>query len=683
MNRIGATLRHIASRPDLALVVLLVLIVFMIILPLPTWLIDLSIGFNLSLAVLILIVSVYLKNPTSLSTLPAILLFATLFRLAISISTTRLILLNADAGQIVETFGKFVLGGSLVVGIVVFLIITVVQFIVITKGSERVAEVSARFSLDALPGRQMSIDSDMRAGEIDLAEARRRRTALQMESDFYGSMDGAMKFVKGDAIAGLIIIAVNIIGGLGVGVGQKGMPFGEALHTYSVLTVGDGMVSQIPALLMAIASGMVITRITHEGSADLGSDIIEQISGSPRALQVSALVLVGFALVPGFPTLIFLGLAALLGVAGYILGRRATALENGQDAADNRADTRDDVAMFPMPPVQLSVGPALFRGIDRAAFDDAALRARTRLFDELGVPFPRLQLSMDASAPDDRWQLRIENVPVTEGQMPAGKLRLIDQPDTARMLGLNVEQAETGASDPLVWWCEAEAALELKRAGVGFETPATALASIATSRLPRHAAEFLGIQEVSALLSATGARYATLVAEAQKALPPQKIAAIMRYLVEEEIPVRNMRILLETIVDWAPREKDPELLAEYVRAALSRQISFKYADENRFIPAYVVEADIEETIRNAIRQAPSGVYLALEAQQSRKLLEALKAAIGNPAAHSSAPVFLSSMDIRRFLRRFLANHDINLAVLSHKEVAPNYKVQPLAMLSIR
>lgn len=683
MSRLTRTLRLVASRQDLALVMLLILIIFMIVLPLPTWLIDLSIAFNLSLSVLILIVSVYLTQPTTLSTLPAILLFATLFRLAISISTTRMILLQADAGRMVETFGKFVLGGSLVVGIVVFLIITIVQFIVITKGSERVAEVSARFSLDALPGRQMSIDSDMRAGEIDMAEARRRREALQMESEFYGSMDGAMKFVKGDAIAGLIIIVVNILGGLGVGVAQNGMGFGQALQVYSVLTVGDGMVMQIPALIMAISSGIVITRISHEGASDLGRDIATQIGKSPRALQVAALVLLGFALIPGFPTLIFLTLAAMFGAIGTLAARRIKA--EGADAAlpDFRSDGRQDLLMGPVPPVHLAIGPELAKGLDVAEFDQAALRERARLFEELGVPFPRLQLTTDPTAPGDRWQLRVENVPVAEGHLPPSRLRLTDQPDAARIMGIAVERANGAAGEPLGWWCPAGAAPELRRAGIPYLTPAEALADVAVSRLPRHASEFLGVQEVAALLSATESRYASLVAEAQKALPLQKIAAVMRRLVEEEIPVRNMRILLETIVDWAPREKDPELLAEYVRAALARQISFKYADADRFIPAYVVEADIEETIRNAIRQSPSGVYLALEAQQSRKLLETLKAAIGDPTRHLSAPVFLSSMDIRRFLRRFLTNHDLNFAVMSHKEVAPNYKVQPLAMLSIR
>ncbi|ARJ70461.1 type III secretion system export apparatus subunit SctV [Paracoccus contaminans] len=686
MKRAASFLRQVAGRQDLALIVLLVLIVFMIILPLPTWLLDVMIGTNMALSVLILIVSVYLAQPTTFSTLPAVLLFATLFRLAIGISTTRMILLQADAGKIVETFGKFVLGGSLVVGIVVFLIITIVQFIVITKGAERVAEVSARFSLDALPGRQMSIDSDMRAGEIDMAEARRRREALQLESEFYGSMDGAMKFVKGDAIAGLIIIAVNILGGLGVGVGQKGMAFGEALHRYSVLTVGDGMVSQIPALLMAIASGVVITRITHAGSSDLGRDIAGQIGASPRAMQVAGVVLVGFALIPGFPALTFLVLAALIGGGGILMARNAQREREDADPLGPEAPTavgRTDLMMVPMPPIQLSVGPEIAQGLNRRDFDAAALRERTRLFDDLGVPFPRLQLGTDADLPGDRWQLRVESVPVAEGSLPPGKLRLLDQPDAARILGVTLAEAPLSAAERVSWWAEADTETTLRRAGLRIQTPEQALAAQASARLPRHAAEFLGVQEVGALLGAMEGRYESLVAEAQKALPVQKVAAVMRRLVEEEIPIRNLRILLETIVEWAPREKDVELLAEYVRAALARQISHKYADGERTIAAYVIEADVEEAIRASIRQAPSGVYLALEAQQSRRLLDMLRGAVGDLSAHARTPVFLSAMDVRRFLRRFLTSHDMDLPVLSHKEIAPQYKVQPLAMLSLR
>ena len=680
LRRLG---RLLTGRQDLALVVLLLTIVFMIILPLPTWLIDLLIGFNLSLVVLIMIVTIYLRTPTAFSTLPSILLFSTLFRLAISISTTRLILVQADAGRIVETFGDVVLGGSLVVGLVVFLIITVVQFVVITKGSERVAEVSARFSLDALPGRQMSIDSDMRAGEIDMAEARRRRGALQLESEFYGSMDGAMKFVKGDAIAGLIIIAVNLIGGIGVGVGQNGMDFGAAVARYSVLTVGDGLVSQIPALLMAISSGIVITRITDETSTDLGRDIAGQMTANPRALIIAALVLLLFAAIPGFPTLTFIALAivfAATGIFAQIAARRGTEEEERKPSA---TELRQDMLLAPMPPVHVAVGDALMATLSRDAFRSEALAERTRLFDQIGVPFPPLVLSPDAGAPGERWRLIVENVPVAEGVLPVGQVRVIDDPETAQILGVEIEEHPLSATTPRSFWAPAAAAPALRRAGVAFQEPEGVLAMLAGQRLPKHASEFLGVHEAGALLSSMEARYDELVSEAQKALPLQKIALVMRRLVEEEVPVRNLRILLETIVEWSGREKDPELMAEYVRAALARQISHKYADEDRFIPALVIESDIEDTIRGAIKISSAGSFLSMEPSRSRSLLEAIRRSIGDITAHSATPVFLATMDIRRFLRRFLSEHDVDCPVLSHKEIAASYKVQPLAMVSMK
>lgn len=677
-------MRLVAARQDIALIILLILVVFMIILPLPTWLIDVLIGTNLSLVVLVLIVSVYLPNPTQFSTLPAVLLFTTLFRLAISISTTRMILVQADAGQIVATFGEFVLGGNVIVGIVVFLIITVVQFLVITKGSERVAEVSARFSLDALPGRQMSIDSDMRAGEIDLDEARRRRESLQLESEFYGSMDGAMKFVKGDAIAGLVIIAVNILGGLGVGVGQNGMPFGEALSKYSVLTVGDGMVSQIPALLMAISSGLIITRITHSESKDLGRDIAQQITGSPVALQIAAVVLLGFAMIPGFPTVTFLILSALFGIVGYLGWRR----EKAEAAEDKPATTASgkrvqELSMVPMAPVNLLVSQEIFDGLDKKTFNAAILAQRSEYFDELGVPFPSVILSVDANASPDQWHLFIDSVPVSEGNIPPASLRILDDADAARIAGVDVEEVTLSQTEMHSTWANESNANTLKKHGIAFQTPEVAFAHIIVAQLPKHASEFLGIQEVSALLTSMGHQYESLVSEAQKTLPVQKIAGIMRRLIEEEIPIRNLRILLETIVEWAGREKDADQLTEYVRCALARQISHKYSDTDKFVPAYVIETDIEELIRNSVRQTPAGVQLAIEAQESRKLLEKLKGTAGDKSDHRSSPVFLANMEVRRFLKRFLLNHDIDYPVLSHKEIAPGYKVHPLAMLSMK
>lgn len=675
--------RAITARQDLALIFMLLMIIFMIILPLPTWLIDLLIGVNLSLVLLVLVVTVYLKTPTAFSTLPAVLLFSTLFRLAISISTTRMILVQADAGKIVETFGEVVLGGSLIVGLVVFLIITVVQFVVITKGSERVAEVSARFSLDALPGRQMSIDSDMRAGEIDMAEAKRRRSKLQLESEFYGSMDGAMKFVKGDAIAGLIIIAVNILGGIAVGVGQNGMAFGAAVERYSVLTVGDGLVSQIPALLMAISSGIVITRIISNESNDLGRDIAEQMSASPRALQIAAGVLVLFGLIPGFPTLTFFALATFFAVAGVVAQMRVNRgdlLDGERDPT--RSELRQDLLMTPMAPVHVGIGPGLLEALDRGTFRAEALQERTRLFEQIGVPFPPIVLIEEPDAPADRWRLIIESVPVAEGTLPLNSVRVTDDPEAAAIAGASSEEIALSPTQPVTHWVGATDANLLRKAGVSFEPLEATLAMLVGQRLPRHASEFLGVHETNAILTSMEVRYDELVSEAQKAMPVQRIAMVMRRLVEEEVPIRNMRIVLETMIEWGAREKDPEALAEYVRAALSRQISHKYADPDRFIPAFVVEADVEDTIRGALRQSSAGTFLSMEAAQSRSLLSSIRKAIGDLSGHATMPVFLATMDTRRHLRRFLSEHDVECPVLSHKEIALNYKVQPLSMVTM-
>lgn len=683
MKQILRGLNMIAQRQDLALVALLLMTIFMIILPLPTWLIDLLIGMNLSLVILIMIVTIYLKNPTSFSTLPSILLFSTLFRLAISISTTRMILVQADAGQIVETFGNFVVAGSVVVGMVIFLIITVVQFIVVTKGSERVAEVSARFSLDALPGRQMSIDSDMRSGEIDMAEAKSRRQELQLESEFYGAMDGAMKFVKGDAIAGLIIIAVNLIGGIAVGVITHDMSGGEAVTRYSLLTVGDGLVSQIPALLMAISAGIVITRITHEKSLNLGQDIAQQITASPRALYIAGGVLVVFSIIPGFPTLVFLALAAVFVVSGLAVAihLKAEPESDGPTSAATPAEARQDLIMNPMAPVHLSLGKVLMAQVDRGQFRQQALIERTRMFDQLGVPFPPVILAKGTSD-DARWQLIIEGVPVAEGMMPVGCHRVSDDPELPAVMGVKVQKHTAYAGYGEQLWVPTSAVQTLSRAGVATQSPEEMLAAIASAELPKHASEFLGVHETSAILTSMEVRYDSLVKEAQKAMPLQKITLVLRRLVEEQVPVRNVRIVLETIIEWASREKDPDQLAEYVRIALARQISHRYADPDRFIPAYIVDSDVEEMIRDAIRHSSVGSFLSLESDQSKNLLAKLNTAMGDISLHHASPVVLAAMDIRRFLRRFLIDSGIECPVLSHKEVALNYKVQPLAMVSL-
>ena len=396
----------ITSRNDLILAFFLVAVIFMMILPLPTWLVDALIGINMTISAILLMVAMYLPSPLAFSSFPSVLLVTTLFRLGISIATTRLILLQGDAGHIIFTFGNFVVGGNLIVGLVVFLILTIVQFVVITKGAERVAEVAARFSLDAMPGKQMSIDGDMRAGTIDMEEAKRRRNIVEKESQLYGAMDGAMKFVKGDAIAGLIIVAVNLLGGIVIGTMQRGMTAADAAKTYSVLTIGDGLIAQIPALFIAICAGMIVTRVqSGDGPSNVGKDIGQQILAQPRALMIAAAVALGMGLIPGMPLAVFLTLAVVVGGIGFVLMRGMRKVVNdktgevtevpamaaaGEKPKKKSVDGSEEFA--PTVPLLMDVSTSLQKAFDADMLNESLLKIRRALYFDLGVPFPVIQL---------------------------------------------------------------------------------------------------------------------------------------------------------------------------------------------------------------------------------------------------------------------------------------------------
>ena len=426
---------RMANRNDLVLAVLLVCIIFMMVLPLPATLVDMLIAINLAVTVVLLMASVYLKDVTELSAFPSMLLLTTLFRLALSITTTRLILLDGHAGHIIETFGRFVVGGNLIVGLVVFFILTIVNFLVITKGSERVAEVSARFSLDSMPGKQMSIDSDMRAGVIDLTEAKHRRELLEQESQLYGAMDGAMKFVKGDAIAGMIIIAINLAGGISIGILQKGLSTSQALNLYALLTVGDGLIAQIPALFVSITAGFIVTRVSAPESRDLASDIIVQLFSQPRGLLVTAAILLVFAAIPGFPTLIFLGLAAITGAGGYLRLRSQEqgARKTGQDAfavlpgdpaataAGAEAGRPEAGAIALTVPIIIDIATGLGESIGSMLNREIA-QARRGLYFDLGVPYPNASLRLNDTLAPGQYRILINEVPAAAGEVRPGEI---------------------------------------------------------------------------------------------------------------------------------------------------------------------------------------------------------------------------------------------------------------------
>ena len=686
----------VTSRNDIVLAVLIVGIIFMMILPLPTILVDILIGVNMTLSAVLLMVAMYLPSPLAFSSFPSVLLVTTLFRLGISIATTRLILLDGDAGHIVETFGNFVVGGNLIVGLVVFLILTIVQFVVITKGAERVAEVAARFSLDAMPGKQMSIDADMRAGTIDMEQARGRRNIVEKESQLYGAMDGAMKFVKGDAIAGLIIVAVNLLGGILIGTMQKGMTAGNAVQVYSILTIGDGLIAQIPALFIAICAGLIVTRVqTGDGPSNVGKDIGAQILAQPRALLIAAAIAIGMGLIPGMPFMVFFSLAAVTGTIGFVLQRgmrRVVDEKTGEITempalqADGKPPPKpktDGSAEFaPTLPLMMDVAANLQKTFDAEDLNEELLKIRRALYFDLGVPFPGIQLRFNDSLPDENYNILLSEVPVSQGRLRPGFVLVRDTEQNLQALQIPYE---TGArflpSIPTIW-VDAAMSPTLAGAGIPYLDANQVLTWHLAFVLKKYSSEFIGIQEARFLLTAMEDRFPDLVKEALRVMPVQKIAEIMQRLVSEDISVRNLRSVLEALIEWGQKEKDSVLLTEYVRISLKRHISYKYSSGQNMLPAYLLAPNVEETVRGAIRQTSAGSYLALDPAIGKRLVENIKRSVGDLSAASRAPVLLTSMDIRRYLRKMIEQDLYELPVLSYQELTQEINVQPLARIDL-
>ncbi len=698
-------LNLLSKRNDVALAFLLICIVFMMILPLPTLVVDFLIAVNLCLAAILLMVAVYISDVVRFSAFPSILLLTTLFRLALSITTTRLILLQGDAGDIIDTFGNFVVSGNLVVGAVIFLILTIVNFLVITKGSERVAEVSARFSLDSMPGKQMSIDSDMRAGMIEIDEAKKRRNKLEKESQLYGAMDGAMKFVKGDAIAGLIIIAVNIIGGVMIGTYQRDMTMTEALDVYAILTIGDGLVAQVPALFISITAGFIVTRVASEENEDLGSDMASQIVSEPKALMIASSILIGFAIVPGFPTLIFLALAAMCAAIGYLMMKRkgrstgsvsaggeplpsfAPAIQhhNTPPSFPDEGDSFEKVepVTFALTvPLIVDIASTVRAAIRPEKLDNEVARVRRALYFDLGVPFPGINLRLNDNLKDGEYRIMVNEIPVASGHARPGFVIVRETEANLNMFGIPYEIGEDFLPNTPSYWVAMQHYRLLERAGIQTMTLSSMLTYHLAHVLKHNAAEFIGIQETMYLMNQMEKNYGELVREATRALPITTITDVLQRLVSEEISIRDMRTILEALVEWGQREKDPIMLSEHVRSALSRYVTYKFSGGQNIIPAYLLSKEIEDEVRGAVRQTSGASYLALSPDIHRQIIAGLKEALGTLLPHANMPVLLAPMDIRRFMRKVVERDFPNMAVLSFQELSADANIQPLERIKL-
>lgn len=682
-------LRRLPASPDIAVALVVILSVAMMVLPMPHLLVDAMIALNLGFSVLMLMVALYVLSPLEFSTLPGIILISTVFRLALTITTARLILAEGDAGDIIRTFGEFVISGNLIVGIVVFLIITLVQFIVIAKGAERVAEVGARFTLDALPGKQMAIDAELRNGDIDQAQARARRSTLERESQLYGAMDGAMKFVKGDAIAGLVVIAVNMIGGLAIGTLTRGMPLGQALHEYSLLSIGDALISQIPALLLSLTAGTIVTRVTGGRDIALGRDIAEQLVADPRALRLAAAVLLGMAAIPGFPAPVFLLLAAVFAATSFRRKRRDGTEATPEESAAEGETSRSGKPALPaeVVPVVLNLAPGLVERIDVQALARGIAQTRSMVSSDLGVLIPEVGSTVDPILAEGEFRIDVEGVPVESGHVRPGQLLLHDDVANVELAGIPFSREDGPRS---LVWIEARHAAALDEAGIGYHDAAGMIGGRIRGVLMRHTGRFVGIQETRALLARMEASYGDLVKEVLRSVPVPRIAEVLRRLLDEGIPMRNTRILLEALAEWGEREQNPMLLTEYVRSGLKRQICHRYANAHKVVAAYVLERDAEETVRAAVRDTAVGPYLVLEERASEALLSQMRRiqetsnqpgahADGNPAGR---PVLLASLDIRRFVRGFLCRNGVDITVLSYQDLADEFTVQPVGSVSL-
>ncbi|WP_294446097.1 type III secretion system export apparatus subunit SctV [uncultured Mailhella sp.] len=694
MEKASLGVRLMTRHNDITMVMLLVVVVALMIVPLPTPLVDTLIGVNMTLSFLMLMMSMYVKTALDFSSFPTMLLFTTLFRVGLNITTTRLILLQADAGEIIFTFGDFALGGNFVVGAVVFIILTIVQFLVIAKGAERVAEVGARFTLDAMPGKQMSIDADMRAGVIDMEEAQNRRNRVQLESQMYGAMDGAMKFVKGDSIAGMIIAVINIVGGTIIGITQHGMTAGEAMHTYGILTIGDGLVSQIPSLLVSISAGILITR-SGDSDDNVGTQIGQQFFGQPKALQMAGALIFLFALIPGFPKPQLFTLAFAVGGFGYVLERLASAPEKPDGKAElsrslapaaekrkprSASGPQDDFS--PTVPIILDIAPDIGESMDYDSLNDELSRLRRALYFDLGVPFPGINIRPNASLPSLGYVLNLNEIPMARGKMEKGMVIVREKKVNLDLLGVTYLEGEPFLPDVEPLWVHESDMERLEQAGISCMPHARILAYHLSLLLSRHASSFLGMQESKYLLDRMEERAPDLVREVTRLLPVQRIAEIFQRLVQEQISIRDLRSILEALIEWSPKEKDVVMLTEYVRSSLKRQISYMYSRGQNMLPAILMDPSLEETIRKAIRQTSAGAFLSLDPDTSQRIVKAVGEAAGKYRGSTQKPVLMASMDIRRYVRRLIESKYYELPVMAYQEVTPEISVQPVSRIRI-
>ena len=679
-----------ASRySDLIAAGAVVLVVAMMVIPLPPFLLDLLITLNISAALMIVVATLYVPRALDFSSFPSLLLLTTLLRLAINISVTRLILLEGDAGHVVTAFGEFVVGGNVVVGLVIFLILIVIQFVVITNGAGRVAEVGARFTLDAMPGKQMAIDADLNTGQITDEEARRRRAEIAQEADFYGAMDGASKFVKGDAMAGILITGINLIGGIVIGVMQMGMPFGEAAQHFSLLTIGDGLCAQIPALLISVATGILVTRSASDG--DLGSDVAGQILEQRKAPLVAGAVIMAFALVPALPKIPFLVIGGLFFAVGWTLRKVPNKAERAANTAASQAAlpagepaAPRDAALdaLTLDPLELAIGFGLVPMVDQQAGGTLLQRVgtiRRQIASELGMVIPSVRIRDDVGLDSHEYVMRVRGTEVARGGVMPGHHLAMDPGDAMGQLP-GIPTVEPAFGLPAVWIPESGRA-EAEALGWTVVDPESVVVTHLTESIRANASDLLTRQETRQLLDQLKEVNAAVVDEVvPDVLSVGEIQRVLQSLLREGVSVRDLGAVVEAIGDKARLTRDVAMLAEYARQALGRTIVAPYLDAENMLRAIALDPSLEQEIAESLVQTADGEFLAMDPARAHALVDASAELVEHALAHGGRPVMLCSARVRRHLRRLFEQRLPQLAVCSYNEIAPGVSVETIGVL---
>lgn len=676
------------KRADLFLGVYLMAAILFLIIPMPALLLDILLAFNISIAMMVLFNALFAKEALSMSSFPTLLLFTTIFRISLNVSSTKNILISGNPGNVVETFGSFVGGGSLVVGLIVFIILILVQFIVINKGSERVSEVTARFTLDAMPGKQMAIDADLNTGVITDEEARRQRQKIQEESGFFGAMDGATKYVKGDATVGLIITVINLAGGMITGVMYQGMTMNEALNRYAILTIGDGLVSQIPSLMISLATGILVTKASKE--ADLGDVIVEQLFSIPKVLYMVGTAMILLAVTTKLNKIIFIAYGVIFIAIAYMMQTREEVDEIEGEASAEEADAEEIrrpenvSSLLQVDPIELEFGYGIIPLADVSQGGDLLDRVvmiRRQVALELGCVVPMIRLRDNIQLNPNQYVIKIKGVPVSEGEI------LFDH-----YMAMNpgyVEEEITGIPTfepsfhlPAIWITESQRE-RAESLGYTVVDPPSIIATHLTEIVRRHLDELITRQDVQNLINNVKDANETLIAElVPKTLSVGEIQKVLQNLLKEGISIRDLVTIFETLADYAPTTRDTDVLTEYARQALKRAISNKYFPANETTSVVTLDPKIEQEIMGSVKQTEQGAYLTLDPGVTQEIIDSVKKETGKLEDLGKNPIIITSPIVRMYFKKLISDYFHDLIVISYNEIESDVELQSVGMVTV-